>query len=151
MAASLTTAPSSSRCSCSGPTGSLKDATLPARSNWAATARIAFQSAGKVHLRSRNDKDFNARYPAIVKALSGMPDETVIDGEIVALASSGRPRFNAVPNAYIRTVTSGVGTTPASFGRSNSALRLRLVWSLSLLELVATNSSATIGAKAPEL
>jgi ATP-dependent DNA ligase len=28
---------------------------------------IAFKSAGKVHLRSRNDKDFNGRYPAIVK------------------------------------------------------------------------------------
>jgi ATP-dependent DNA ligase len=38
-----------------------------------------------VHLRSRNDKDFNARYPAIVKKLAAMPDETVIDGEIVAL------------------------------------------------------------------
>ena len=29
---------------------------------------IAFKSSGKVHLRSRNDKDFNRRYPAIVKA-----------------------------------------------------------------------------------
>ena len=46
---------------------------------------IAFKSAGKVYLRSRNDKDFNARYPEVVKALSVMPDETVIDGEIVAL------------------------------------------------------------------
>jgi ATP-dependent DNA ligase len=27
---------------------------------------VAFKTAGRVHLRSRNDKDFNARYPSIV-------------------------------------------------------------------------------------
>lgn len=30
---------------------------------------VAFKAGGKVHLRSRNDNDFNTRYPAIVKAL----------------------------------------------------------------------------------
>ena len=46
---------------------------------------LAIKTGGKVHLRSRNDKDFTTRYPAIVKALAAMPDETVIDGEVVAL------------------------------------------------------------------
>jgi len=45
---------------------------------------IAFKSNGNVHLRSRNDRDFNLKYPTIVKGLQPMPDETVIDGEIVA-------------------------------------------------------------------
>jgi ATP-dependent DNA ligase len=59
---------------------------------------VAYKTGGKVHLRSRNDKDFNAKYPAIVKALGSMPDETVIDGEIVALDLDGRPSFNVLQN-----------------------------------------------------
>jgi len=38
-----------------------------------------------VYLRSRNNKDFNARYPAVTRALAPLSDETVIDGEVVAL------------------------------------------------------------------
>ena len=59
---------------------------------------IAFKTGGKVHLRSRNDNDFTSRYPAVVRGLSKMPDETVIDGEIVALDGDGRPSFNALQN-----------------------------------------------------
>lgn len=55
---------------------------------------VAFKTAERVHLRSRNDKDFTNRYPAIVKALAGLPAETVIDGEVVALDEEGRPSFN---------------------------------------------------------
>jgi bifunctional non-homologous end joining protein LigD len=60
---------------------------------------IAFKSGCKIHLRSRNDNDFSARYPAIAKALEGMPDESVIDGEIVALDGDGRPSFNLLQNS----------------------------------------------------
>ena len=58
---------------------------------------MAFKSGGKVHLRSGNDKDFSGRYAAITRALAPMLDETVIDGEIVAL-EGGRPSFNALQN-----------------------------------------------------
>ena len=52
---------------------------------------IAFTHERRVCLRSRNDKDFSVRYPAIAKTLAGLPDHTVIDGEIVALDQDGRP------------------------------------------------------------
>jgi ATP-dependent DNA ligase len=64
---------------------------LPESGNWAYEPKLdgfraeAIKTGARVHIRSRNDKDFNFRYPAIVQALDGMPDETVIDGEIVAL------------------------------------------------------------------
>jgi ATP-dependent DNA ligase len=65
---------------------------------------VAFKTDGRIHLRSRNDKDFNARYRAIVQAFAGIPDETVIDGEIVALDSAGRPSFNALQNYETATL-----------------------------------------------
>jgi DNA ligase D-like protein (predicted ligase) len=59
---------------------------------------IAFKQNGAVHLRSRNDRDFNARYPGVVAALEKLPENTVIDGELVAFDPEGRPSFNALQN-----------------------------------------------------
>jgi DNA ligase D-like protein (predicted ligase) len=64
---------------------------------------IAFKTGGRVHLRSRNDNDFSARYPSVVRGLAGLPDETVIDGEVVALDEGGRPSFNALQNSSAST------------------------------------------------
>ena len=59
---------------------------------------IAFKTGGKVYLRSRNDNSFNDRYPAVVRGLATMPNETVIDGELIALDEDGRPSFSALQN-----------------------------------------------------
>ena len=43
---------------------------------------LAFKSYGVAHLP--NNKSFDGKYPTIVQALARLPDETVIDGEVVA-------------------------------------------------------------------
>jgi bifunctional non-homologous end joining protein LigD len=82
----------------------LRTERLPEGSDWLYELKLdgyralALKCGGRVQLRSRNDNDFNGRYPGLVKALGSMPDATVIDGEIVALDGEGRPSFNALQN-----------------------------------------------------
>jgi len=59
---------------------------------------LAIKTGGRVQLRSRNDNDFSARYAPITAALRGLPDETVVDGEVVALDEEGRPSFHLLQN-----------------------------------------------------
>src|SRR5215472_4502668 len=47
-----------------------------------------------IQLRSRNQKDFTRRFAGVAKGIVGLPNDTVIDGEIVALDQEGRPSFN---------------------------------------------------------
>src|SRR5260370_19481878 len=51
-----------------------------------------------VELWSRNKKDFSRRFPNVARALEGLPVETVLDGEIVAVNCGGQPSFSSLQN-----------------------------------------------------
>src|SRR6188768_4592451 len=59
---------------------------------------VAFKANGTLQLRSRNDNDFSLRYPGVMKGLAKLPNETVIDGEVIALDADGKPSFNVLQN-----------------------------------------------------
>jgi bifunctional non-homologous end joining protein LigD len=69
----------------------LRTDSLPSGEQWLYELKLdgyralAFKRNGVVHLRSRNDNDFATRHPGVLKGLARMPDDTVIDGEVIAL------------------------------------------------------------------
>jgi DNA ligase D-like protein (predicted ligase) len=82
----------------------LRSESLPEGSDWLYELKLdgyralAIKTDSTVRLRSRNDNDFASKYRLLPKALAAMPDETVLDGEVVALDASGRPSFNTLQN-----------------------------------------------------
>jgi len=59
---------------------------------------VAVEAGDAVTLYARNRKILNKRFPYIVEPLRGLPNGTVVDGEIVALDDDGRPGFNLLQN-----------------------------------------------------
>jgi DNA ligase D-like protein (predicted ligase) len=54
----------------------------------------AVKSAGAVFLFSRRQNILNLKFPHIVAALQALPDNTILDGEVVAIDPAGRSDFN---------------------------------------------------------
>jgi DNA ligase D-like protein (predicted ligase) len=59
---------------------------------------LGIKSGRSVRLLSRRNNSFNRQYPLIIEALGELPEETVVDGEVVALDQSGFPNFNLLQN-----------------------------------------------------
>jgi bifunctional non-homologous end joining protein LigD len=64
---------------------------IPEGDNWTYELKLdgyrleAMKAGGKVLLYSRRGIDLTKRFEYVAKALANLPDETVIDGELVAL------------------------------------------------------------------
>jgi bifunctional non-homologous end joining protein LigD len=64
---------------------------------WDGMRALAVMSRGRIRLSSRSEMDVTARFREIAEspALAGrLPDDTVLDGEIVAFDALGRPSFS---------------------------------------------------------
>ena len=71
---------------------------------WDGYRAIAIKNGERVEIRSRNDKDLTTAYPSAAAAVRQLKAQTaVIDGEIVAVDSSGRPSFQALQHRSART------------------------------------------------
>ena len=70
---------------------------------------------------SRKGKDLSARFPGITEALERLPDETVVDGEIVAIDAAGRPSFNDLQNYQTTGAAFLLPIRPGDLSRRRSA------------------------------
>lgn len=78
-------------------------AELPGGAGWSHEPKIdgyravAVKSPGRASIFSRNKADFSKQFPTILQALASLePDDLILDGEIAALDSNGRPNFQAL-------------------------------------------------------
>ena len=67
---------------------------------------IAVKRGREVTLFSRHKKVLNKRFLGIVDALAALDGDFVLDGELVALDSQGRPSFQVLQNNLSRSFPS---------------------------------------------
>jgi DNA ligase D-like protein (predicted ligase) len=78
--------------------------TLPEGKEWSYEIKLdgfrleAVKKGGRVILYSRRGNVLNGKFPYIANALDKLPDNTILDGEIVALDESGRSDFGLLQN-----------------------------------------------------
>jgi DNA ligase D-like protein (predicted ligase) len=77
---------------------------LPEGRNWSYEIKLdgfrlqAVKQSGETTLFSRRGNILNRKFPYIATALNGLPDDTILDGEVVALDDQGRSDFNLLQN-----------------------------------------------------
>jgi len=64
---------------------------------------LAAKRNGGVVLWSRRGNGFTARFPEIARACEKLTEETLIDGEVVAIDESGRVSFNALQHSGVNS------------------------------------------------
>ena len=54
---------------------------------------LAVKRGSRARILSRRGNDLGQRFSSVAKALTALPEGTMLDGEVVALGPDGRPRF----------------------------------------------------------
>ncbi len=79
---------------------------LPEGKEWSYEIKLdgfrleAVKKKGETTLYSRRGNILNRKFPYVATALKGLPDDTILDGEVVALDSQGRSDFNLLQNFH---------------------------------------------------
>ena len=78
---------------------------LPSGADWSYELKLdgyrslVMKHNQRVTLFSRRGKSLNTKVPTIATAFSFLPEETIVDGELVVLDDTGRPSFSALQNS----------------------------------------------------
>ena len=60
---------------------------------------LAAKRSSGIALWSRRGNGFTSRFPEIARACEKLPPDTLIDGEVIAIAENGRASFNALQHS----------------------------------------------------
>ena len=83
---------------------------LPAGEKWTFEIKldgyrcIAVKRAREVTLFSRHNKVLNRRFPGVAEAIAPLEGEFVLDGELVALDSQGKPSFHLLQHSISQSL-----------------------------------------------
>ena len=83
---------------------------LPAGEKWTFEIKfdgyrcVAVKRGREVTLFSRHEKVLNRRFPGVVEAFVSLKGDFVLDGELVALYSQGRPSFQLMQNSLSQSL-----------------------------------------------
>jgi len=78
---------------------------LPSGADWSYELKfdgyraLVMKHSGGVTIFSRRGNNMTAGFPTIAKAFSFLPDETIVDGELVVLDDTGKPSFSALQHS----------------------------------------------------
>jgi bifunctional non-homologous end joining protein LigD len=78
---------------------------LPSGADWLYELKLdgyrtlVLKKRGVITLFSRRGNNLNLKFPTIARAFSFLPDDTMVDGELVVLDDLGKPSFSALQNS----------------------------------------------------
>jgi ATP-dependent DNA ligase len=105
---------------------------------------LGIKSDGGVSLQSRRNNSFNRHYPLIVEALGDFPEDTVVDGEVVALDESGFPNFSLLQNYRSEAARIHFSLFDLLVYQGRDIARLPLIERRSILRLVVNFNSGRV-------